>query len=77
MSVSVKMYERHCRVWFPLLFDIHRSALDVLALHMDLQPVVNHAVLDGCREVATVREPHLLHHVAAARLKYPTHLKTF
>ena len=71
------MLKRHCRVWFPLILDIHRSALDVLALHVDLQPVVvDDAVLDGGRHVAAVREPHLLHHVPAARLEYPPHLDT-
>ena len=58
-----------------LLSDVHGSALDVLALHVDLQPVqVDDAVLDGGGHVAAVCEPHLLHHVATTCLEYPAHL---
>ena len=59
----------------PLLSDVHGLALDVLALHVDLQPVqVDDAMLDGGGHVTAVGEPHLLHHVAATCLEYPAHL---
>ena len=60
---------------YSLLSDVHGSALNVLALHVDLQSVhVNDAMLDGGGNVTTVCEPHLLHHVTTTCLEYPAHL---